>query len=186
MNDLGYYLSHIKICSPLLLIGGYKVDFKNIIRESTKINPNNKNYFSEFFFREKADINKFLEENYGRTFPTILVLDIGVNLVNQVDSLLKFVEEYTGPLIITSQSDINNLVFLSRFKVAMRKSKEDVNFLLPSHKNTLANGIDDGTKLSDPIIWFTYLSAMNKFSSFCSSYSRANEEVTKCIDIIFS
>lgn len=186
MNDLGYYLSHIKICSPLLLIGGYKINFKSIIRESMKLNPDNKNYFTEFFFREKSDMNKFLEENYGRTFPTILVLDIGVNLVNQVDSLLKFVEEYTGPLIITSQNDINNLVFLSRFKLALRKSKEEINFLLPSHKNTLVNGVDDSTKLSDPIIWHSYLNGMNKFSSICSSYSRAEEEVLKCIDIIFS
>lgn len=172
--DLHFYLKDIKKCSPMLLVGGYVADFRRIC-------PN----VNTIYLREKADMNKFIDDNSGKIFPTVLVIDLGVNVVPCVDRLLKFVEEYTGPLIITSHLDINNLVFLSRFKLAFRKSKEEVNFKLPSHKNTLMNGIDEDTKISDPILWYAYSKGLEEFSKF-NSWSKAEKQVIKCIDIIYS
>lgn len=180
--NLNYYINNIVKCSPLLLIGGYVPEFKKI---GKILEGMGKNVLNVFYLREKADMDDFLEANSGRRFPNILVIDLGKNMISHVDGLLKFIEEYTGPLIVTSHQDINNLVFLSRFKLEFRKSKEEVNFLLPSHKNTIMNGIDESTKLSDPIIWHTYSKGMQDLTPLCGYY-KAEDEVLKCIDIIYS
>lgn len=176
--DIGYYIFNIVKNSPLLLIGGYVSEFKKICMQYD-------NQFTVFYFREKADMDEFIDSNSGRKFPNVLVIELGKNLISHVDGLLKFVEDYPGPLIVTSSQDINNLVFLSRFKLEFRKSKEDIKFLLPSHKNTLNDGISEETKLSDPIIWYAYSKGMKTFIPMCNTYSRAESEVLKCIDIIY-
>lgn len=179
--DLNYYVANIVKCSPLLLIGGYVPEFKKIDRMFTSMN---KSIFTFFYFREKADIDEFLSNNSGRRFPSVLVIDLGVRVVPLVDRLLKFVEEYHGPLIITSSQDINNLVFLSRFKLELRKSTGEVTFMIPSHKNTLSEGITEDTKLSDPIIWEAYSKGLSNFTPLMN-YRKAEESARKCMDILF-
>ena len=175
---LSYYIEHIGKCSPLFLVGGYVPEFRKIAKSFPE-------EFSFYYLREKSDMTEFVDSNSGRIFPNCLVIDIGVDVVPYIDGLLKFIEDYKGYLIVTSNKDINNLVFLSRFKLEFRKSMDEVNFLLPSHKNTLNEGISEETKLLDPIIWYKYIGSLEKFSKFYN-YGKAEDIVTKCINIFYS
>lgn len=172
--DLTYYFKNISKCSPLLLVGGYVRDFKRFYKGDNM-----------FYLREKKDINNFVDNYSGKRFPGVLVLDLGVGVIPYVDSLLKFVEEYDGAFIVTSAADINNLVFLSRFKVAFRKSMESFDFLLPSHTNTLQNemldvtgAIDKKLKLVDPVVYNQIFKGMANGLSL--------KRVTSCLNILYS
>jgi len=160
-------MENIKKCSPVLLVGGYVADLKKMYKGTV------------FYLREKEDMNEFVRDNSGKIFPFVLVIDIGIGCIPHIDGLLKFVEEYSGPLIITSHRDITNVVFLSRLKIVMRKSNEDVNFRIPSHKNTLMEGISEETKLADPIIWYDYIKGLHQGVI-------GEKNTKKCIDIIYS
>ena len=155
-------LRDLEEVSPLLLVGGYVMEFKKRYKKSIHI------------LKTVADVKKFVRDVDGKIFPEI-VIELYPELYD-FSGLLKFVEEYLGKLVILSHYDVVDEVFLSRIKRTLRSSGKETVMLQP-HYVTLEDAEGDielkTMGLKDPLIWSKYVK------------HGKSKSVTKCLQILY-